>query len=306
MELFTGVGPEFSTTVIVGNFDGVHVGHQALIRQAKEIGQENQWPVVALTFDPHPATVLRPQPPQNYLITPLDLKLYWLEYYGVDYVRVLSFDHELAMVPPFAFLTLEVAQRLRARAVVVGYNFTFGAGGAGTIETLRQWGELTGITVRIVEPVNTNSLIVSSSAIRQNIAERNIGEANDLLGHPFSVRAAVQRGDGRGSKIGIPTLNLFPPAQQIMPPYGVYAGYLTINGSETEWPGVANWGIRPTFGGDQPVLEVHVIDRDLGDLHEQSVRFDFHYSLRPEQKFDRVEALVRQIRQDIDKARELL
>ncbi|MCL4351618.1 MAG: riboflavin biosynthesis protein RibF [Firmicutes bacterium] len=306
MERLTQTDPKISTVVLIGNFDGVHAGHQALIRQAKRISQKHHWRVVALTFDPHPSVVLRPHPPKKYLITPLDLKIYWMEYYGVDYVSVLSFNHELAMVPPMAFLTLEVRQKLRAEAVVVGYNFTFGAGGTGSIETLKNWGELTGVKVRIVEPINTESLVVSSSAIRQYIIEGHISEANNLLAHPFSVQGVAQKGAGRGSQIGIPTLNCLPPSQQIMPPFGVYAGYLSLNGSETRWPGVANWGIRPTFQGEEAAIQQHVIDRDLGDLHDQSMRFDFYHSLRPEKKFDRIEALVSQIRQDIDQARKLL
>ncbi len=306
MEPFTQADPRISSVVIIGNFDGVHVGHQALIKQAREISRENHWPVVALTFDPHPSLVLRSRPPEKYLLTPLDLKLYWLECYGVDYVKVLSFDRDLAMVPPIAFLTLEVRQKLRAEAVVVGYNFTFGARGAGSVETLKQWGELTGVMVRIVEPINTESVIVSSSAIRQYIAQGSIEEARDLLGHPFTVQGVVQHGEGRGSQIGVPTLNFLSPSQQIMPPFGVYAGYLSVNGSETQWPAVANWGVRPTFGGENAVFEVHVLDQQLGNLHEQLVRFDFHYSLRPEQKFNQIEDLVSQIRRDIDKARQLL
>ncbi|OLZ12947.1 riboflavin biosynthesis protein RibF [Sulfobacillus thermosulfidooxidans] len=307
MELLTGPGPGVSTVVIIGNFDGVHLGHQALIHQAKEIGAMHGLPVVALTFDPHPSLVLRPNPPKHYLITPRDLKLHWLDHYGVDFVRVLSFDHNLAMVPPMAFLALEVQQKLQAQAVVVGYNFTFGAGGLGTAETLKQWGAASHVKVRIVEPVNADSVVVSSSAIREHISQRQIDKANELLGHPFSVQSVVYHGEGRGSTIGIPTLNLLPVEQQIMPPFGVYAGYVTIGEANNALlPAVANWGIRPTFGGHKPVLEVHVIDQTLPDLHDNVVRFDFQQALRSEQKFESVDELIRQIHYDVDRARQLL
>ena len=303
----TGSDPGVSTVVIIGNFDGVHRGHQALIRQAKEIGMEHDWPVAALTFEPHPAMVLRPNFSQPYLITPSDLKLYWLEYFGVDYVRVLTFNRELAAMPALGFLTSEVSQNLGARAVVVGYNFTFGAGGRGTANTLREWGESSHVAVRIVAPVNTNAGVVSSSAIRQELIHGRIAAGNDLLGHAFSVQAPVRYGEGRGGTIGIPTLNMIPHERQIMPPFGVYAGYLGIVGSASpQLPAVANWGVRPTFGGSQAVLEVHVIDQTLPDLHGRSVRLAFAQPLRHEQKFDNIEALIRQIHHDIRQARQLL
>lgn len=304
MERIVGAAFNHPSVVMIGNFDGVHRGHQALIRRGRELAEKSGWAVVALTFDPHPASVLKPVPPEHYLITPTDVKLHWFERFGVDYVKVLRFDHALAAVPAFPFLALEVKAALNAQAVVVGFNFTFGAGGAGHAETLLEWGRMAGVAVDIVSPVEFGEGVVSSSAIRHDILKSRIGDANQRLGHPFAVQGVVQKGEGRGSTIGIPTLNLSPPVCQVMPEYGVYAGFLREG--DTVWAAVANWGVRPTFGQSVPVLEVHVIDGQLPDWHGRSVTFDFTDRVRPEKKFDSVDTLVAQIRQDVEKARQLL
>ncbi|MCY0907203.1 riboflavin biosynthesis protein RibF [Sulfobacillus sp. hq2] len=295
------------SVVMIGNFDGVHIGHQALIQHAKTIASGHGWRIIALTFDPHPAMVLRPVPPEHFLITPTDVKLYWLEQFGVEFVKILPFDRQLAAVPALPFLAHEVKAALNAHAVVVGFNFTFGAQGAGRAETLIEWGRLNGTIVDVVEPVegDHSAQVVSSSAIRQDIQAGQIGTANERLGHPFVVMGPVQHGDGRGRTIGVPTLNVGVPSCQIMPPYGVYAGFLRgTDGSR--YAAVANWGVRPTFGQSLPVLEIHVLDKILDDWYGHRVSFDFIEHVRAEQKFDGVDALIRQIQKDIEKARQLL
>ncbi len=310
MEIIQGSHFNRPSVVTIGNFDGVHIGHQALIKRAKELAQHHGWALVALTFEPHPASVLGFAPAEHHLITPTDVKMIWLEHYGVDFVKILRFDHELSVVPPFPFLTLEVQTALNAQAVVVGFNFTFGAEGTGRAETLSAWGAATGVEAVIVNPVDTPNGLVSSSMVRKNVRQGQIAEANALLGHPFTVRGVAAKGAGRGHTIGTATLNVVPSDSQVMPEYGVFAGRLAVEGDlpglRTSYPAVANWGVRPTFGGQVPVLEIHALDSALPDLYGKEVRFDFAAHLRAEIKFPDVESLQKQIREDMEKTRRLL
>lgn len=297
--------PKRNTVVTIGSFDGVHRGHQELIRTAREIARTRELDMVVLTFDPHPLAVLR-ESSTSYLLTPTDLKLDYLRQYQVPWVRVLPFTRELAMVPAFAFLELEIYSALRVQAVVVGYNFTFGAGGAGTPETLRQWGESRGVSVHVVDPVLlADSTVISSSLIRKHIQNGAVHEAMQALGHPFAVLSSVVEGDGRGRQLGFPTVNMKPPNEQLAPPYGVYAGRFG-EGSDISRPAVANWGVRPTFGGQEPVLEVHLLDNGPGPSAGHLVRFDFVRHLRAERRFASSKELQSQIGQDVAHARRVL
>lgn len=293
--------PTRPTVVTIGSFDGVHRGHQALIARTLSLAREMGADPVVVTFDPHPLAVLRGNL-TGYLITPGPLKLFYLEQFGVPLVKVLSFTKELAMVPPFPFLELEISQALNARAIVVGYNFTFGAGGAGTPETIRVFGQSRGIQVEVVSPVSlTPSAVISSSRIRRLLQDGDLEGAQNDLGHPFSVAGTVVAGEGRGRQIGVPTANVVPPSEQCMPPFGVYIGRL-YHGAEN-WPAVANWGTRPTFSGREPVLEIHAVTGTVGSLYNEPVRFDLAARVREERHFGAVDELVAQIHQDIAAAR---
>lgn len=292
--------PSRSSVTTIGNFDGVHLGHQALLAKSHELSLRLDLEMVAMTFDPHPLEVLRPGI-GPYLLTPLELKLAYLSQLGVPWVDVIPFTMDTAAIPPLAFLELYLAQRLRAAAIVVGYNFTFGAGGLGTPETIQEWGRNRQVQVEVVEPVVAplEDRVVSSSVIRESVRNGKMEVAQKLLGHPFAVQGEMTRGDGRGRTMGIPTANILPPRQQLMPPFGVYAGMLDTGHNRHK--AAANWGIRPTFGGTDPVLEIHVLEQGSWQF-SGSLRFEFIQYLRPEQKFSSTADLVDQIGRDLAQA----
>ncbi len=296
--------PNRATVTTIGNFDGVHLGHQKLITKSQELAHKLNLDLVAMTFDPHPLQVLRPDG-KPYLLTPLELKLEYLGRFGVPWVDVVPFTKHTAATEPLVFLEEYLAERLKTRAVVVGYNFTFGAGGLGTPHTIREWGRSRSIQVEVLSPVSIagDRRVVSSSAIRDLIRRGAVNEAEALLGHPFVVQGEMVSGDGRGRTMGVPTANILPPPEQIMPPYGVYAGMLQT--TQGRHQSVANWGVRPTFGGIDPVLEIHVLDPGNWQFSGR-LEFEFIAHLRAEQKFATKEALVDQIGQDVEQARQRL
>lgn len=292
------------TVVTVGTFDGVHLGHQRLIAAAQALAERNRATLVVLTFDRHPLSVIRPAMAPR-LLTPLDQKLEALAALAVPWVKVLSFTPELARTGPEQFLDQELGQALAASGVAVGYNFTFGAGGRGTAETLAQWGARRGVTVEVLPPVQLEGVgVVSSSWIRKRIEAADFEAARAALGRPYAVAARVETGMGRGRRIGVPTANLTPDPDQVMPPFGVYAGWALVGSGAQPVAAVANWGLRPTFGdAESPVLEVHLLDGTGWQLVGQRLAFGFVRRLRGEQRFSSVEALVAQIGADIETAR---
>ncbi len=297
------------SVVTVGNFDGVHRGHQVLIQRALGIARQTSRPMLVLTFEPHPVVVLRGSC-SHFLLTPGDLKRQFLEEVGATWLRVMPFTAEFARLAPLSFLDNVLAGDLKASHVVVGYNFTFGHKGAGDVNLLRNWGESRGIFTEIVEPWRDREggQAVSSSWIRQLVQEGRIEEAEQFLGHPFAVQGVVQEGDHRGRQLGAPTINLIWPEIQVAAPYGVYAGMATIEGHATPLMAVANFGVRPTFGASDARLEIHLLEdfKGAASLYGKTVRFDLLHWLRAEKKFEDAGALSRQIRRDAEQARQLL
>lgn len=296
--------PTRASVTTIGNFDGVHLGHQKLLAKSQELAHKLNLDLVAMTFDPHPLQVLRPDD-KPYLLTPLELKLEYLGRFGVPWVDVVPFTVHTAAIEPLAFLERYLAERLRTAAVVVGYNFTFGAGGLGTPQTIREWGRSRSIQVEVLDPVVIpgDGRVVSSSVIRDLIRHGRVNLAEELLGHPFVVQGEMVAGDGRGRTMGVPTANILPPPDQIMPPFGVYAGMLQTTSGRHQ--SVANWGVRPTFGGIDPVLEIHVLEPGTWQFSGR-LNFEFVEYLRAEQKFATPKALVDQIGRDVEQARQRL
>jgi riboflavin kinase/FMN adenylyltransferase len=289
--------------IAIGNFDGVHLGHRALIARARELAAAHDALAVALTFDPHPSAVVgsRGAPP---MLASLSRRLELLDAAGVDAVVVEPFTLALAGVAPHAFVDDVLLHALRARAIVVGYDFTYGHGRAGTTDALRAHGARAGVEVAIVPAVEIDGEVVSSTRIRGCLARGDVAAAARLLGRPWDVDGVVVHGAKRGRAIGVPTANIAPASELVVAP-GIYAVTLAVEG-EAPMPAVASLGRNPTFV-DQGwlVLEVHVLDWD-GDLYDRRVRTTFVTRLRDELKFDSVEALVTQIRADIDLARQAL
>jgi len=283
-----------NATVTIGNFDGVHRGHRMLIDRARAV----PGPTVALTFDPAPRDVLRPDHGIPRIQT-LDDRVRCLLEAGVEAVVVEPFTRELGAMEPEAFAHDVLMGLLRPSALVLGYDFRFGRKRAGTVERLRNWVD---IPVEHVDALMDASGPVSSSRIREAVVEGRLSEATALLGRPHELRGRVKHGDARGRTLGFPTANV-EPQTALVPPHGVYAVRARTNG--TWHDGVANWGIRPMWQTRLPLLEVHLLDF-AGDLYGQDLRVQLVTHLRGEERFDGTEALVQAIQRDIAAAREAL
>jgi riboflavin kinase / FMN adenylyltransferase len=289
--------------IAIGNFDGVHLGHRALIARARELAAASDALAVALTFDPHPSTLLAPAR-APLLLTSIERRIELLAEAGVDAVVVEPFTRELAGVAPAAFVDDVVILALRARAIIVGYDFRFGQGRTGTAEALRAHGVHAGIEVAIVPAVKVDGEIAASTKIRGHLRAGELARVERMLGRPWDVDGVVVHGAERGRAIGVPTANIVPEVELAIAP-GIYAVTLGVEGGPA-MPAVASLGTNPTFVDDGGlVLEVHVLDW-TGDLYDRRVRTTFIARLRDEQKFESVEALVSQIGRDIAQARAAL
>ncbi|HMG20732.1 MAG TPA: bifunctional riboflavin kinase/FAD synthetase [Kofleriaceae bacterium] len=289
--------------IAIGNFDGVHLGHRALIARARELAAANDALTVALTFDPHPSALLAPTRAPR-MLTSVARRLELLAEAGVDAVVVEPFTRELSGIAPNAFVDDIVIFALRARAIVVGYNFSYGQGRTGTVDALRAHGSHAGIEVAIVPAVTVDGEIAASTVVRGHLRAGELARVERMLGRRWDVDGVVVHGAGRGRAIGVPTANIAPEVELAVAP-GIYAVTLGVEGGPA-MPAVASLGTNPTFVEDGGlVLEVHVLDWD-GDLYDRRVRTTFVARLRDELKFASVEALVAQIRRDIDQARAAL
>lgn len=290
------------SVVTIGNFDGVHRGHRVLLRRAAALAERHDVRSVAVTFDPHPAVLLRADAAPPRLQT-LDDRIAALAAAGLDAVLVLPFTRALASSTPAAFVAEVLAGPLAAVRVVVGTNFRFGAKAAGDVVTLVELGEEYGFAPEAVTLLELDGRRISSSAIREHLQDGDLAWATAALGRPYELAGVVVEGDGRGRGIGFPTANLAIDPELVVPATGVYAGHAWCDDA---WvPAVTNVGLRPTFDGTTRTVEVHLLDVDE-DLYGSTVRFRFLHRLRAERRFDGVGALVTQIRADVSRARELL
>ena len=310
MEIFEGHRALFRPlrvpAVAIGNFDGVHLGHQRLLDTAVAAARALGGDAVVFTFEPHPATVLAPQkaPP---LLTSLPRKLELLARAGISACVLEPFTRELAEMSPEAFLQSILVETLGARHIVVGYDFTYGRDRAGTAASLRAFGAARGIGVDVIEPVEVNGVVVSSTRVRDLVREGDMPGARALLGRDYDLDGTVVRGDGRGARIGMPTANLAVDSQ-LLPRAGVYAVRVQLlEGADARpVPAVANLGTNPTFVDRTELsLEVHLLDFS-GDLYGQRLRVQLVERLRGEQRFSGIDALLQQIRADIERARDIL
>jgi riboflavin kinase/FMN adenylyltransferase len=302
LDSLSSPGPVASAAT-VGNFDGVHRGHQALVGEMVRWARSAPGDAVVLTFDPHPARVLSPHQAKRALMT-LEQKAEALAALGVDRLVALTFTEEVARMSAEEFARLVLCESLAAPRVVVGQDFRFGRGRAGDVAALQGLGEALGFAVKAVGPVLEAGVPISSSRIRDVLAAGEVAEAGRLLGRPFFVDGSVVRGDGRGRGLGFPTANV-AVLNETLPGRGVYACRMRLGPGEAPRPSVANLGQRPTFGGGQTVLEVHVLDFS-GDLYGREVRVAFVERLRPEHAFASKEDLLAQIEADAREARRIL
>jgi riboflavin kinase / FMN adenylyltransferase len=291
-----------STAVTIGNFDGVHRGHRALVERVVGRARATGGTAVVLSFDPHPARVLSPERAPAGLTTP-EQKRELLAELGVDVSAELPFTAAVAAEPPEQFVSRVLAGELQARLVVVGETFRFGRRRAGDVDTLSRLGAAAGFGVEALAPVLEEGRAVSSSRVREALAQGDAAAASRLLGRTFFVDVRVVAGDGRGRTIGVPTANL-ETANEILPARGVYAARVRL--PDGSWRGaVVNRGRRPTFGGETETVEAHLLDFD-GHLYGAALRLAFAARLREERRFAGPEALVAQIREDVRQARALL
>ncbi len=293
-----------SAVVTIGNFDGVHRGHLALVERAVAIGAERDLTVTALTFDPHPAEVLRPDAAPAALQS-LEERVAALRTAGCDAVEVVTFDAALAAMSPEEFVVQLLVERLVARAVVVGENFRFGEGASGGIDDLRALGAEHGFDVTTVEMVDLGDGAVSSSALRALLAAGDLAVVTRGLGRSYTLGGEVVRGEGRGRTIGVPTANIAVEEKRALPADGVYACWATPEGG-TAVPAVVNVGWRPTFDGTSRTVEAHLLVDGWPDLYGQRLDLAFVARIRGEERFDGPEALVARIQEDVEAARTLL
>jgi riboflavin kinase/FMN adenylyltransferase len=286
--------------VAIGNFDGVHRGHAALLAELRRQADDIHGPAVALTFDPHPFELLRPgqSPPRLTAAEDRSRLLYEL---GADRVLVLRATLQLLALSAEEFFAEVIQKRLEVRALVEGSNFGFGRGREGNVTTLARLCAPAGIRLTVVPPVFLDGVEVSSSRVRSALTTGNVREAAALLGRPYRLLGVVGTGQRRGQKLGFPTANL-ERIQTLVPGEGVYAVRVPHEGRV--WPGAANIGANPTFGEDARKIEIHLIGFQ-GDLYGQSLAVDFVERLRETRPFKSVAELIEQLRRDIEQARRL-
>jgi riboflavin kinase/FMN adenylyltransferase len=287
---------------IIGVFDGVHRGHQALIAQARAIAGEGT--VVALTFNPHPLEVLAPEQ-TPLMLGSLDDRADNLRESGVDAVEVIAFTAELSNQSPREFIEESVVRRVGADAVVVGENFRFGHAATGDIATLRKLGEEYGFSVYPVE-IRGDDGRFSSTRVRTALASGDLNQVVEVLGRSFTYRGLVVHGDHRGRKLGVPTANIEVTADRAAPTDGVYAGWVrVVEGSGPRMPAAISVGDNPQYAGTQRRIEAHVIDRDDLDLYDAVIEVGFVRRLRGQEVFDSEAAFITQMQADIAAARAL-
>ncbi|HEV7498659.1 MAG TPA: bifunctional riboflavin kinase/FAD synthetase [Vicinamibacteria bacterium] len=290
--------------VTLGNFDGLHRGHQALVAQAVADARAQGGTAVLLTFDPHPSRVLAPERAPATIMT-LAQKAEILERLGVDRMAVLPFTAALAAQTAEEFARGVLEGALQAKTVVVGAGFRFGQGRTGDVAGLRRLGRTLGFQVHALRPVFHQGSPISSSRVREALARGDVAGAAEMIGRPFFIDGPIVRGLGRGRTLGIPTANI-APVNETLPGNGVYACWVRVGGREAPlWPAVTNVGRRPTFGGAETTVEAHILDVDE-DLYDRPARLAFQVRLRAEQAFPGPEALVAQIRKDIARGRDAL
>ena len=287
--------------VTVGVFDGLHVGHQAVVQQVLTQTKKTKLPSFVLTFEPPPLAFLAPErcPPA---LTTLPKKIEILEQLGVDAVVFARFDAYLQQMSPDAFVQQVLLRRLGAKQVIVGYDWQFGKGRSGNVDALKQLGNQHQFDVTIVGPVQLHGEPVHSTRVREAIAAGSLNIASELLGRRYSIMGEVVEGEGRGRQIGFPTANI-EAGNQMLPPSGVYA--VRVKSDEDMFEGVLNMGTRPTFGGEKFQVETHLFNFEKM-IYGKKIEVFFIEKIRAEQRFPNPEMLVAQINQDVAEAKATL
>ncbi|NIQ38886.1 MAG: bifunctional riboflavin kinase/FAD synthetase [Proteobacteria bacterium] len=305
MEIIVGIDrikrPFRNPAVALGNFDGVHRGHQLILERTKKEARDAKGESIAFTFEPHPLKVLQTDrcPP---LITPFKKKMMLFERAGIDVVICAEFTGDFAAMSAREFVKSILIDRLRPHTIIVGYNYSFGRGRQGSVEDLGRYATEFGFQLKIVGPLRVNNQTVSSSAIRRLIERGDMPEAATLLGRHYMVLGKVIWGTARGRLLGVPTANV-EILNELYPKKGVYAVEVVIDNQT--YGGVANVGVNPTFGGNRFSVEVHILDFDR-NIYGKEIQVAFVQRIRGEEAFETSETLVKQIGRDIARARLIL
>jgi riboflavin kinase / FMN adenylyltransferase len=284
----------------LGNFDGLHRGHLKIVERVKRGALEHGGSAMAMTFDPHPPRVIRPDKAPPLLMTKAQ-KLDALHRAGIQCVAVITFTHELSRWEPETFVERVLVDWLRVAEVWVGANFLFGRDRTGNFSTLRTLGQRLGFRAEKIDPVRYKEFVVSSTRVRRLVSEGRMDEAGGLLGHPYYLDGVVVEGRRKGRELGFPTANL-STENELIPPDGVYATTLSVDGVVRA--SITNIGVRPTFGESARTIETHVLKFD-GNLYGKPVRLSFVQRLRDERRFEDVDALRAQIEADQRRAERL-
>lgn len=288
------------TVVTVGTFDGVHLGHQAILREIEERARSRSLHSMLLTFDRHPLRVVRPDDAPLLLTTPNEKKEI-LAQLGLDYVAFVSFTLDFSRYPPEQFVEEVLVRRLKAKELVIGHDHGFGKGRAGGVEVLERLGEVHGFAVDVVPGIQVCDALVSSTRIRQALSSGDVESAQAGLGRPYSLRGSVIHGMGRGRTLGFPTANLTaPPSDKLLPADGIYAVRASL-GTEL-LQGLLHLGPRPTFAGSPPTIELFLFDFDR-DIYGERVVVEFLTRLREVRPFASAADLVEQMRADLEVGR---
>lgn len=292
------VPPDFGPSAItIGNFDGLHIGHQRIMYRVVQLAREHGWKPSVLTFDPHPAKIVAPERAPK-LLSSTDKRVRYMAEEGIRQVVVLPFTREVSRLSPEEFVSGILHDRLQAKAVLVGDNFRFGYRHSGDVQTLRELGHRYGFMTEIVSAIRLRGRVVSSSETRRLIEAGEVAAAARLLGRPYGLEGDVVTGHGVGRKQTVPTLNLSTIAE-ILPRTGVYVTSTHDLDSDRRWDSVINVGYRPTFGGDDKIsIETYLLSEYDG-VEPPRIRVDFLHRLRDEKKFETPEALKTQIMTDV-------
>lgn len=285
--------------ITVGTFDGLHCGHQAILRELKQEAQIRQGSTTVVTFDPHPQVVLQhsDKPPVQ-ILTATEEKIALLRQANIDRLVIIPFTLEFSKTPSETFVREILFRRIGMQAIVIGHDHGFGKNREGDFATLERLGKELNFSVREVPPYEMNGVTISSTRVREALQQGEIEKAARYLGRPYSLSGAVIAGDGRGKTLGFPTANLQPNHdKKLIPANGVYAVWVKIEKLRAQYPGMMNIGYRPTFGKAARVLEVHALDFS-GDLYGATLTVYFMAKLRNEQKFESPQALMAQLQQD--------
>jgi len=303
LTLAGGIPDDLKGSILaLGNFDGFHLGHQAVVGRAIQRGFHERRPVIVATFDPHPVKFFKPDVPP-FRLTSLDQRERLFAHAGADAMLVFEFGEELRSTTAEDFVSELLAKRIGAAGVVTGDDFTFGKMRGGNVELLRIVGAEHGIVAEAVAPVLLGGVRISSGRIREALIAGDTATATKLMSRDFAIEGIVQAGDRRGRELGYPTANMVLGDYQ-RPRYGIYAVRVTLEDG-TEHPGVASLGVRPTFDPPTELLETHLLDFD-GDLYQRRVEVALHAFIREERKFETVDALVEEMKRDEAAARKLL